>query len=287
MKFVFGMLQKHNQGNLRAYYKFNNGAINANNTGIIGVTDYSGNGHCGTLLNASLSGNVSNYTEGQVTSCCNTPYPLVELCGNGMDDNCNGQVDEGCPSITAGFHLFLQGYYIGNQLMTPALMNQGIGLSNSLTDTILIELHEPILPYGKVDSAFALLQINGNVIANFNIATNNYYYVAIKHRNHIETWSANPIFINSSINYDFATAASQAYGNNQVEVEPGIFALYSGDINQDGIIDNGDYTPWESDANNFASGYLNTDLNGDGAVDNGDYIFWEVNSNNFVGVVKP
>jgi hypothetical protein len=87
--------------------------------------------------------------------------------------------------------------------------------------------------------------------------------------------------------YDFSLQASQAYGSNQTQIAPGLFALYSGDINQDGVIDGLDYNDWETDNNNFAGGYFNTDLNGDGVVDGLDFIHWEQNSNNFVGAVAP
>jgi hypothetical protein len=76
-------------------------------------------------------------------------------------------------------------------------------------------------------------------------------------------------------------------GSNQFEVEFGLWGFYSGDINQDGVIDGLDYNDWETDSNNFAGGYFSTDLNGDGIVDGLDFIYWEQNSNNFVGAVIP
>ena len=36
--------------------------------------------------------------------------------------------------------------------------------------------------------------------------------------------------------YNFTTSASQAYGGNQVELAPGIFALYSGDVVKDATV---------------------------------------------------
>ena len=79
----------------------------------------------------------------------------------------------------------------------------------------------------------------------------------------------------------------EAFGNNLIEVEPKLWAIYTGDMNQDGIIDNDDFSIWEADANNFISGYSSTDLNGTGNVENGDFSLWELNANEFVGVVKP
>ncbi|QLH45627.1 MAG: hypothetical protein HWD58_08435 [Bacteroidota bacterium] len=70
-------------------------------------------------------------------------------------------------------------------------------------------------------------------------------------------------------------------------MEPGVFGLYSGDINQDGVIDGLDYNDWEVDNNSFGSGYLATDLNGDGIVDGLDFLLWETNNNSFIGSVTP
>ena len=90
------------------------------------------------------------------------------------------------------------------------------------------------------------------------------------------------------MSYDFSTAASQAYGNNQIEVEPVVFAIYSGDLNQDGFIDSFDFPALDSDIFNGVSGvYVNTDLNGDGFVDSFDFPVFDANSYNGVSVMTP
>jgi hypothetical protein len=90
-------------------------------------------------------------------------------------------------------------------------------------------------------------------------------------------------------NGTFAQSSSpnNAYGDNQVEVEPGVFAIYSGDMNQDGFIDPFDYVILEADNLSFATGYVVSDLNGDGFVDPFDYSIFELNNLNFVGTVTP
>jgi hypothetical protein len=70
-------------------------------------------------------------------------------------------------------------------------------------------------------------------------------------------------------------------------LETGVWGCYIGDINQDGNVDNSDYSNWEVDANEFAFGNFATDLNGDGNVDNSDFSIWENNSNNFIFVITP
>jgi hypothetical protein len=87
-----------------------------------------------------------------------------------------------------------------------------------------------------------------------------------------------------------AAASAQtnnAYGDNQKEVEPGIFAIYSGDVNQDGVIDVLDQGMLDNDMFNFTFGYVVTDLNGDAVVDLLDQGFLDNNMFNFVGVISP
>jgi hypothetical protein len=139
-----------------------------------------------------------------------------------------------------------------------------------------------------VDTATAALQTNGTAVASFPTGASGSYYLVIKYKNAIETWSATPQSVGlTPLTYDFTNAASKAFGNNMKQVSPGVFAIYSGDINQDANVDNLDYSAWEEDANNLQSGYFPTDLNGDGNVDNLDYSIWETNSNNFVYSITP
>ena len=83
------------------------------------------------------------------------------------------------------------------------------------------------------------------------------------------------------------TSTNNAYADNQVEVEPGVFAIYSGDINQDGFIDPFDYSILQSDVLSFAFGYVDSDLNGDGYVDPFDYAIYQKNSLEFVSSIRP
>lgn len=63
------------------------------------------------------------------------------------------------------------------------------------------------------------------------------------------------------MNYDFTNSIDKAYGNNlkNVDNSPVRFAIYNGDVNQDGIIDISDNELIENDAKDFVSGYVKTD----------------------------
>lgn len=88
-----------------------------------------------------------------------------------------------------------------------------------------------------------------------------------------------------------ATAAwsqsNNAYGDNQKQVEPGVWAIYSGDVNQDGIIDFIDQITMDNDVFSYAFGYVVTDLNGDAVVDYLDQIILDNNVSAFIGVASP
>jgi sugar lactone lactonase YvrE len=189
-------------------------------------------------------------------------------------------------TTTANLTMYIQGYYIGAGMMNSVKYNQDYVSDTDQVEELTVSLHDAVTN-ALVEQTRALLHTDGSAQAGFTTATGT-YYLAIKGRNSLETWSANPLTIDQGqIVYDFTSAASQAYGDNLVEVEPGVYAIYSGDLNADGYIEFTDYTIWESDANNFAEGNFDTDLNGDGFVEFTDYTIWESNANSFISTILP
>jgi len=166
------------------------------------------------------------------------------------------------------------------------------------TDTIQVYLHNPTSPYAIVDSAFTRDSIINGIVDNsgynFANAPAGTYYVDVRYRhlpqfrNAIETWSASPLSIVdlSDILYNFTTATSQAFGSNQILVG-GVPSFYSGDVNQDGVIDASDASIVDNDTYNFVTGYVNTDITGDGFVDASDLAIVDNNASNFVQKITP
>lgn len=173
---------------------------------------------------------------------------------------------------------FIEGYYIGNGMMQSVLFNQGLTNPTTDCDSATIELHDATSPYNTVYSFSGIVQTNGIMNCSFPPnAGGHSYYVVVNHRNAIQTWSALPVLVTKNTLYNFSLSSSQAYGDNQVEVEPGVWAFFSGDMNQDYAIDAFDYVVMDPDIYNALSGYLNTDLNGDGSVDAFDYVVFDPN----------
>lgn len=183
---------------------------------------------------------------------------------------------------------FLQGYYEGQHQMSAVLNQQGVPLSNlQLCDTVDLIFHENIPPYQAVKMFRQPIQRNGYVEFFTSFKPHVAMYLSIRHRNSVEVWSASAMTYEFLKEYDFSSAIQSAYGSNLAEIDSGLFGLFSGDINQDGVVDGLDYNLWEEDSNLFASGYVSTDLNGDGIVDGMDFLFCEMNSNQFIGTIQP
>ena len=140
-------------------------------------------------------------------------------------------------------------------------------------------------------SAKAILQNNGKakvLYANNNNISGNPFWIAVKHRNSMQTWSKNPIDFTSNVKYDFSTALTQAYddGNNPpMKSIAGVFAFYGGDVNQDGGVDINDAGLVDNDA--FAFGYNATDCTGDMGTDLSDQAIVDNNQSLFLFYAQP
>ncbi|MBL7771232.1 MAG: hypothetical protein JNM95_00060 [Chitinophagaceae bacterium] len=193
-----------------------------------------------------------------------------------------------CVSTTLNLHVLLEGYWDGNGGMLPVLLNQGQPNTLNDCDSLGIELHEANSPFNVLFTKNALLHTNGQALVQFDNAITGSYYLVVKSRNGLETWSANPItFTAGTMTYDFTDDANKAYSSNQTLVAPGTWAMYSGDINQDGAIDGFDYLFIEPDIILGNSGYLNSDLNGDGVVDAYDFLVLDPNITEGISASTP
>ena len=65
------------------------------------------------------------------------------------------------------------------------------------------------------------------------------------------------------------------------------WAIYNGDINQDGAIDGLDFLDLDTSIQNGEGGYAVGDLLGDGSVDGLDFLVLDQNTQNGVGVAIP
>jgi hypothetical protein len=172
--------------------------------------------------------------------------------------------------------------------MNKAQNGTGDQFPGTIADQIIVELHQSTSPYTLIGGPYLVdINIDGTASVTIPAVLNGSYYVVIKHRNSIETWSGLPVsFGGTSINYNFSTSADQAYGNNMKLISEK-YVFFGGDVNQDGLIDSGDMIPVDNDAANFITGYLQTDVNGDGLIDSGDMILLDNNGALFIAKITP
>jgi len=171
---------------------------------------------------------------------------------------------------------------------------QGLfNLSNSSlnkSDTVTAYLINTSSPFTVIDSSKAVLDSSSfQASFEFSNAESGIYYLKIKHRNSIETWSkeGGESFNRYGKNYfDFTTSGTQAYGSNMIQIN-GKWCIYSGDVNQGGNIDLTDVVAINNDATVFSSGYLVTDLNGDYITDLTDLLMGFNNSSMFIAKITP
>ena len=183
--------------------------------------------------------------------------------------------------VNAVFNFAIEGYY------NPATNRL------NMEDTVRIYLRQISPPYNIADSTITLLDsalLKAACV--FKNAVTGTYYIQIKHRNALETWSklgGQSYSVGSTLNFDFLSSAANAYSGNQIQVDasPLRFAIFSGDVNQDGIIEGGDALIVDNDAGSFETGYVNSDVDGNRFVDGNDASITDNNAANFVSVAKP
>lgn len=241
---------KYNSSGVQQWVQRYNGPGNGSDYAYLLVLDGSGNVY---VTGASLGSGTGN------------DYATIKYSQTGIVFNLN---------LTA----FIEGFYNS--------------VSNSMiSDTARVYLKNNSSPYNTIDSAKGILNSLGAGTFLFSNAVNGVnYYLAVKHRNSIETWSKTTVtFSGGSLTYDFSNAANKAYGDNQKQVDasPVRFSIYNGNFDQNSFINLADVLGVYNAASSFLTGYKVSDMNGDNLTDLSDLIITSNNSNNYVIVMRP
>jgi len=154
-------------------------------------------------------------------------------------------------------------------VIPEGLLNTGTNQLR-MRDTVKAKLWDLTGSY-IVDSATAVIDsVTFLVSFTFKNAPTGEYYIAISHRNSIETWSktGGESYTHGAVmSYDFTSANTQAYGNN-LKLKGGRYCMYSGDVNASGVINSTDRTLIRSNVGQ--TGYIKYDLDGNGVVNSAD-----------------
>jgi len=197
----------------------------------------------------------------------------------------NGSV--GPDSKTLNLTAFIEGLFDGTSSMYKSQDESGDHFAANIAEHVTIELHDAS-SYSNIayTASNVELSVSGQVSIPIPSTYNGSYYITIKGRNHVETTSSSPVsFAGATISYDFS-AASSAFGDNEILIN-GVYCLYSGDVNQDGIIESSDMIAIDNLVSSFGAGYIPEDVNGDGLIDSSDMIMVDNNATVFIGSVLP
>ena len=117
----------------------------------------------------------------------------------------------------------------------------------------------------------SIVGIDGNSYPEFTAPISEQAFIVVITRNHLAVMSANALIREGGIYaYDFSSSASQAYGTGaQKDLGSGVYGMFGGDSNADGIIDSDDKNSfWALLAGK--GGYLSADYTFDGQINNPD-----------------
>ncbi len=252
------------------------------------------------------AGNMSNATiaNPKAAAAVTTTYQVTVTDANGCTATDAEMIIANICNTTLNLTCLIEGYWDGVGGLIGVLAMQSEPSAATACDSIDVELRDMNTPYGVMHSLRTLLHQDGTATCVFP-ALSGSYYIAVKNRTSVQTWSAMPVaFAGPTVSYNFTTAESQAYGAGSLptamkEVATGVWAFYSGDIISDENVDLLDLGLMETDISDFAFGYeydvlninypgvIPTDINGDGNVDLLDSPILENNISNFIFSIHP
>ncbi len=100
------------------------------------------------------------------------------------------------------------------------------------------------------------------------------YHILVRHRNHLNILSNNPIPATTNMAYDFTFSMLNAFGSQQLKlVGPSTYAMYAADFTTDGVIQITDFNQWIVYPAVLNVYDLN-DANMDGTVQTTDFDMW-------------
>ncbi len=168
--------------------------------------------------------------------------------------------------------------------------------NDDIADTLSVFLAEASEPWNYVHE-FHGLTVNPDGVISTSVPTlvTGSWYIVIKHRNSVETWSAQPVsFSGNVVDYNFTSPVSMAFGDNLKEIAPGsgIYAIFAGDVTsatgfQDGYVDVFDNNEIFNLAQTGSFGYITGDITGDGFVDIFDMVLVFNNLQLGAGMLTP
>ncbi len=288
--------------NIAQCYGYNWNGMSYSNSGTYSFQTTNSNG-CDSTAYLNLTINNATTSTINVTHCGNYiwngqtytssgTYTFATNNAIGCDSNCiltlqiNNCINE------LNVKVLIEGLYQGENLMKPYLFNLELSDSSNACDSIEVCLWNVNHLNNESPDFRAKTILKTNGLAHLLLPTNltGDYYIALKHRNSLEIWSAQPVLFPSSSMYDFTLSLntfSVGLNSSQKLISDGKYAMYSGDVNQDGTVDIFDQQNMENAVMLFEFGYLPNDCNSDGLEDIFDMQIIENNTSLFLYYARP
>jgi hypothetical protein len=174
----------------------------------------------------------------------------------------------------------------GNETTTQAVLQ--VSGNDAIVDWVFIELRAKNNPTIVLYTRSALIQRDGDIVdmdgispVIFPAATNDNYYIALKHRNHLGCRPLSSVALSATpTTLDFTNNSLTFYGSRPAlkQLSTRIYAMYASDANHDGIINAVDKNSfWR--LQNGTRGYLHADFDLNGLVNAVDKnAFWLINN---------
>ncbi|MCY7362822.1 MAG: right-handed parallel beta-helix repeat-containing protein [Ignavibacteria bacterium] len=213
--------------------------------------------------------------------------------GYGSTDTAEAHIFHKADSTVLGFvdYIPLRSLKVKLKVLMESMYDAGLNQLNR-NDTVKVYLRNITSPYNVIDSAISGINVTTfEGLYNFYNANPGKYYLQLRHFNTIETWSktGGEILFStlSELNYDMTNSASQVYGSNEILVGSK-YCMFSGDADQNGIVDTSDISITDNDVYNALTGIrIITDYNADGIVDGFDLSVTDNNATASVTVISP
>ncbi|MEM6628806.1 MAG: DUF1501 domain-containing protein [Bacteroidota bacterium] len=122
-----------------------------------------------------------------------------------------------------------------------------------------------------------LMETDGTMGVTFVNIPSGFYHLAIFSRNHLAVMSAGSIGT-SEVNpmVDFTTDGANAMGTEQLTEVNGVWTLFVGDYDSNGLLNNQDFNAWKRNPAALDA-YLPSDGDGNGIINNQDFNLWRGN----------
>lgn len=169
---------------------------------------------------------------------------------------------------------------------TEAVANPA-AIPSNIVDWVLVEAFDPANLFTPVARKAAFLRNNGQIVdidgttegVNLpDLEENAAYIFTVRPRSHMAVMTRVALTMPSVNWYNFSESEFNAMGTNQQKAMPdGVFALYAGDFDHNGVINYADANQYISEVNQTGQ-YLNADANKDGRTLAEDYQLLRVNT---------